>query len=97
MSNKTLLLAALLALPILADARTRRDPSQVREFRAEKPCPSTGLYRGRCFGYEVDHRTPLCAGGEDRPENMQWLSKDDHKKKTKKDVRHCAALRKGRY
>ncbi|MCA3041251.1 MAG: HNH endonuclease [Rhodocyclaceae bacterium] len=66
-----------------------RDPAQVRAFRAEHPCPSTGLKRGACPGWDVDHIVPLCAGGADHPSNLQWLSKDDHKWKTFVDVREC--------
>jgi hypothetical protein len=90
---RALLLAALL-LPGLAEARIPRDHSQVRAFRNENPCPATGLKRGACPGFEVDHVTPLCAGGEDRPSNMQWLSKEDHRFKTRVDVRECRRMHK---
>lgn len=40
-------------------------------------------------GYEVDHRVPLCAGGADRPSNMQLLSKEVHKAKTRGDIKAC--------
>ena len=72
-----------------ANARIPRDAAQVRAFRAEHPCPSTGLKRGACPGWDVDHITPLCAGGADHPSNLQWLAKDDHKWKTFVDVREC--------
>jgi 5-methylcytosine-specific restriction endonuclease McrA len=36
-------------------------------------------------GYEVDHITPLYAGGSDTPGNMQLLSKAQHHAKTKSD------------
>lgn len=32
--------------PLAADAQIERDRSQVRAFRAENPCPATGLKRG---------------------------------------------------
>lgn len=79
----------LLALSLTAQARIPRDAAQVRAFRAEHPCPSTGLKRGACPGWDVDHVVPLCAGGADRPSNLQWLSKEDHKWKTFVDVREC--------
>lgn len=87
------LLAAALLLPCLADARIPRDHAQVRAFRAENPCPATGERRGACPGWEVDHVIALCAGGEDRPSNMQWLSKEDHRFKTVVDVRECRRQR----
>jgi hypothetical protein len=39
----------------------------------------------------VDHRIALCAGGDDAPHNMQWLSVEAHKAKTRIDVRECRA------
>ena len=45
-------------------------------------------------GYEVDHIVPLCAGGADRPENMQLLTKAAHREKTRRDLRLCRQLRK---
>jgi len=32
-------------------------------------------------GYVVDHIIPLYKGGEDTPENMQWLTVGQHKEK----------------
>lgn len=84
---------ALLALCLAADARIPRDAAQIRAFRAENPCPATGLRRGACPGWDVDHIVPLCAGGADHPSNLQWLSKEDHKWKTFVDVRECRKSR----
>ena len=56
-----------------------------------QPCPATGQPRGACPGYQVDHRTPLCNGGADRVDNLQWLSIEEHKRKTRIDVRSCRA------
>lgn len=85
------LTVALLANP--AHARIERDRAQIRAFRAETPCPATGLKRGGCPGWDVDHIIPLCAGGADHPSNLQWLAKDDHKWKTFVDVRECRKAR----
>ncbi|EER61522.1 HNH endonuclease [Acidovorax delafieldii 2AN] len=86
-------LLILLALTSLdATARIDRDRAQVRAFRAENPYPATGRTRGACPGYHVDHITPLCAGGADRPENMQWITREDHRFKTLVDVRECRKL-----
>jgi len=86
-----LLAALLLTLPTFA--KIPRDQAQVRAFRNENPCPVTGLKRGACPGWEVDHVTPLCAGGEDRPSNMQWITKEDHRFKTLVDVKECRKSR----
>lgn len=86
-------LLILLALTSFdATARIDRDRAQVRAFRAENPCPATGLKRGACPGWHVDHIIALCAGGEDHPSNMQWISKEDHRFKTLVDVRECRKL-----
>lgn len=31
----------------------------------------------------------LCAGGADRPSNMQWITREDHRFKTLVDVKEC--------
>ncbi len=85
------LAAAFLAVP--AEARTPRDRAHVRAFRAENPCPATGHTRGACPGFEVDHVQSLCSGGADKKENLQWLSKEDHRFKTLVDVRECRRAR----
>lgn len=36
-------------------------------------------------GYEIDHITPLHKGGSDTPENMQLLTVEEHKEKTKQE------------
>jgi hypothetical protein len=36
-------------------------------------------------GYQIDHKVPLYAGGCDCPENMQLLTTQEHKIKTKND------------
>lgn len=87
---------ALLLLVLLTstvEARIPRNSAEVRAFRDENPCPSTGLKRGACPGYQVDHTIPLCAGGPDKQENMFWLSVEDHRFKTFTDVRECRKLK----
>lgn len=76
-----------------AGAQLERSPAQVRAFRAVHACPVTGLHRGACPGWQVDHVRPLCSGGEDGPGNMQWLAVEDHRFKTWVDVRECRKLR----
>ena len=73
-----------------ADARSKAPRA---EFVRSVPCPEPGVTRAACPGWEVDLVVPLCAGGADRPENMQWLSVADHKSKTRLDVRACRLRR----
>ena len=87
----------LLAVCLTAEARIPRDPAQVRAFRNEYPCPATGLKRGACPGWDVDHVIALCAGGADRPENMQWITREDHRFKTMVDVKECRKMRRQPY
>jgi hypothetical protein len=79
--------AALFALPATAD--TQRDLRQRAEFVKQHPCPSTGKVRRACPGYVVDHIKPLCAGGPDRPSNMQWQTRMDAKIKDREERRLC--------
>jgi len=36
----------------------------------------------------------LCAGGEDKPTNMQWIEDPDHRFKTLVDLRECRKMKK---
>ena len=74
-------------------AEIPRDRAQVRAFRAENPCPATGRTRGACPGWHVDHVIALCAGGADKPHNMQWITREDHRFKTLVDARECRKAR----
>ena len=67
----TLILGCLFLAMLLREVQAR-DASQVREFRATHPCPSTGKTTGACPGWVVDHVRPLCDGGRDAPPNMRW-------------------------
>lgn len=82
--------AALAALLLLASCAIHaRSAAQVYRFKQMEPCPATGQSQGPCPGWQVDHITPLCAGGDDKTWNMQWLSVDDHRFKTFVDVKAC--------
>lgn len=63
-------------------------------FVRHNPCPETGLRRGACPGWQVDHVVALCAGGQDTRANMQWLTVADHRVKTRQDRRICRAIQK---
>jgi len=89
------LLAFLLALTFLtpAEAKTHRSYAVKAEFKRLNPCPANGNRRGPCPGYEVDHVIQLCAGGPDAVDNMQWLTVEEHKAKTKREAGLCRRLR----
>lgn len=82
-------LVIVCALPVFA-----RDRAQVREFRKYNPCPITQQTKGACPGYVVDHIIPLCAGGADRPFNMQWQEKQEALAKDKTEWALCRWIRK---
>lgn len=82
-------LLVLVALLLAIGGAAARDASVIREFRKANPCPATGKTTGACPGWQVDHADPLCAGGEDRIQNLQWLSTEQHKWKTRSDIRLC--------
>lgn len=92
----TIALVIALGISCATDAgeRIHRDRSQRDNFVRSHPCPATGSPKPHraCPGWEVDHIVALCAGGDDAPANMQWLSRADHKAKTRDDVRNCRAL-----
>lgn len=67
----------------------QRSARAVAEFKRLEPCPSTGRSRGSCPGYEIDHRQPLAAGGSDTPDNMQWLTVQQHRIKTQSERAQC--------
>ena len=81
---------AFLALSMpLSIASPPRSPTQRAEFQRLNPCPSTGDSRRSCPGYQIDHIIPLCFDGPDSTGNMQWLSVEAHKAKTRMDLKAC--------
>lgn len=83
-----ILLALAVALPT-AEASPHRSHAAVAAFKRAQPCPATGQPRGRCPGYIVDHVVPLCAGGPDKPSNMQWQTVADAKAKDRTERAMC--------
>ncbi len=84
-------LLALLLIALAANAAHAAERSrQVRaEFQRQQPCPANGQSRGPCPGYQVDHREALVCGGRDELGNLQWLTIDEHKAKTRVEVKLC--------
>lgn len=72
-----------------AEGRTPRSAAEITAFKRENACPATGLSRGVCPGHQIDHADPICAGGSDTRDNMQWLTTEEHRMKTRSDVRMC--------
>lgn len=94
MKARALALAAGLLVSWAADAYPYPRSSSVRaEFRKANPCPATGKKTGACPGWQIDHMHALCAGGVDEPGNLNWIKVEDHKRKTRQDVRECRKRR----
>lgn len=76
-------------VPRSSSGRIHRSSTARTEFKKSNPCPATGRTRLPCPGYQIDHVAPLCAGGADHRSNMQWLTIEAHRAKTRWDVRAC--------
>jgi 5-methylcytosine-specific restriction endonuclease McrA len=87
--NHAILLIALYALSTGVEARIDRSSVERHGFVKQQACPSTGQHRLPCPGWQIDHVVPLKCLGADKPENMQWLTVQDHKEKTKREIREC--------
>jgi len=71
-------------------AAAERSAKAKSDFRAKHPCPATGKSSGACPGYVIDHIKPLCAGGPDRPSNMQWQTVAAAKVKDREERKMCS-------
>jgi hypothetical protein len=89
--------AALSILFLWAADASARSAAEVRAFKYEHHCPSTDKAKGKCPGWIVDHIIPLCAGGADKPGNMQWQTVAEAKAKDKQEWAQCRRLRKNRH
>lgn len=88
----SLVFALLVAVPPAPTfAKQPRSTVERHAFVKEQACPATGQHRLPCQGWHIDHVIALCAGGADHRSNMQWLTIEEHKTKTKQDVRSCRA------
>lgn len=85
-------LSILLSLCMQAEAKSYRDPAVRQAFTEQNPCPIVDEKTGKCLA-EVDHKEALCAGGKDEVENLQYLSKEQHRLKTLMDIKRCAIIR----
>lgn len=76
-------------------APATRSSAVLAEFQRQHPCPATSSARGACPGYIRDHIVPLCAGGPDHPDNLQWQTVAAAKAKDREEMRECRRLRAG--
>ena len=88
------ILAFVCCALIQASHATERSHQAVAEFKRENPCPATGRPRGACPGWIVDHITPLCDGGADHKDNMQWQTVAEAKLKDRDEAFTCRLKRK---
>lgn len=81
----------LLTFSNITEARQERSYRAKAEFMRHNPCPTTGKVKVRngCKGYVIDHIDPLTCGGEDKPYNMQWQTKEEAKIKDKWERKNC--------
>lgn len=86
------LAALLIACAVDAEAGLRSRTLRA-EFQRQVPCPTTGEPRGACPGWQIDHREALICGGRDEFENLQWLTVEEHKAKTRVEVKLCRPRR----
>ncbi len=86
-------LIAIIASTQVAEAKIHRSTAAKHAFKRQTPCPATGLPRGKCSGWIIDHITPLCAGGADSSSNMQWQTLQESKVKDREERRYCRALK----
>jgi hypothetical protein len=84
---------SILSQPIPAHAGERRSGWTRAAFQRLYPCPETGERRGACPGWVVDHIEPICAGGADIIENMQWQRRAESIDKDRLERAVCAAMR----
>lgn len=95
MKIKTVVLTLLLlSCGLAVDAKIIRSHAVLLEFRKHNVCPATGqlaVYTS-CHGYVIDHIKPLCAGGKDELQNLQWQEYAASKKKDLLEMKMCRKI-----
>lgn len=90
---RTAALAFALAIATSALGARHRSSAVRREFQHSHPCPSNGKLSGPCPGWVRDHVIPLCRGGADSVDNLQWQTVADAKRKDRTECRTPARRR----
>lgn len=86
-----IVITLLLLVITLASQAASRSRTLRAEFQKLNHCPANDAKRGPCPGYQVDHREALICGGRDELTNLHWLAIDEHKAKTRVEVKLCRA------
>ena len=89
MQRQSILLLAILVFNLPVEAKIKRSHKAIAMFKHQYACPSSGMHKGKCLGYVIDHVEPLCAGGVDAPINMQWQPILESKVKDKLERKLC--------
>lgn len=56
-----------------ADGTIHRSTKVLNAFKKIWACPSTGLHKGPCPGWAIDHVISLACGGRDAVINLAWM------------------------
>jgi hypothetical protein len=83
------ILLFLLCISLNAESKTKRSWKARSEFKTLHSCPSTGMTKGPCPGWIIDHIEALACGGADAPYNMQFQTIADAKAKDKWERKGC--------
>lgn len=86
---RALVLIASISISTVATAKIERKHSVRHAFVKQQACPSTKRHRLPCPGWQIDHVVPLKCKGKDATENMQWLTVEAHKAKTRREAKLC--------
>lgn len=89
MRNKFLVIS-LFFYVLTSHAAQPRSKTVLAEFQRQNPCPSTGKTKGACPGFVKDHIYPICAGGSDSVDNLQWQTVAEAKRKDVEEHKMCA-------
>src|SRR5438128_2473392 len=88
-------LIAFVALAALSAAANLppRSQTEKRHFAKEHPCPVTQLPQPSCPHHVIDHIVPICAGGADKADNMQWQTLELSRVKDRIERGFCACVK----
>lgn len=92
--TKPLLFCLLLAASCgVVNARGHRDHEEKRAFVQSHPCPATGEVSRSCPGWQVGYIVELCAGGQDKRDNMRWITPQDKRFIREANGKDCKNLK----